>query len=574
MGSDLSESPPKSPFWETLKVRDSPEWGVGGRTHSTVQQRRTKAPLASLNYSGLKFCHPLSFSPMLSTIIWLPVVGAILVGVCPESRSRLVALIIASINLFWTLSLMAQFDLNHVGFQMQESLSWLDSLGLTYTLGVDGLSLPLLALNSLLIWIVVYSSSQQMVRSRLFYALTLLVCGGIAGAFLAQNLLLFVLFYEVELVPLYLMIAIWGGPKRDYAAMKFLIYTAVSGVLILVGFLGLTWLSGASSFDYGAITTQDLPLKAQLVLLTILLIGFAIKTPLIPLHTWLPDAYVEASPPVAILLGGILAKLGTYGIVRFGLQLFPETWALVSPGVAIAGVVTVVYGSLTAISQKDIKRMVAYSSIGHMGYVLVACAAATPLSLLGAIGQMVSHGLILAILFYLVGVIEAKVGTRELDKLNGLLNPIRGLPLTSALLILGGMASAGIPGLVGFIAEFLVFQGSFPVFPIPTLLCIIASGLTAVYFVILLNRTCFGKLDNASAYYPNVTWAEQTPALVLAALIFFLGVQPTWLLRWSESTTTALVATLPIRGEQQIAIESQKSGAIPSLAIQLPLMND
>jgi NAD(P)H-quinone oxidoreductase subunit 4 len=494
---------------------------------------------------------------MLSTLIWLPIIGAFLIGFVPEARSRLVAFTIASCNLLWTIVLLSRFDLSNTGLQMQESLSWLDSLGLTYRLGVDGLSLPLLALNSFLIWIVIYSSNQQIVRPRLFYAFTLLVGGGIAGAFLAQNLLLFVLFYEVELIPLYLMIAIWGGPKRDYAAMKFLIYTAVSGVLILIGFLGLTWLSGASSFDYGAINTQELPLKAQLILLTILLIGFAIKTPLIPVHTWLPDAYVEASPPVTILLGGILAKLGTYGIVRFGLQLFPETWSLVSPGLAIVGVASVMYGALTAISQKDIKRMVAYSSIGHMGYVLVACAAGTELSLLGAIGQMISHGLILALLFYLVGVIEAKVGTRELDKLNGLLNPIRGLPLTSALLVLGGMASAGIPGLVGFIAEFLVFQGSFPVFPVPTLLCVIASGLTAVYFVILLNRTCFGKLDNATAYYPNVTWAEQTPALVLAALIFFLGVQPTWLLRWSEPTTNALIATLTIEG-QQVAVNDQK----------------
>ncbi len=507
---------------------------------------------------------------MLSLLIWLPVFGALLLGICPDVQARRVALAIASLNLCWTLFLMAQFDLNDIGLQMQESLSWLDALGLTYRLGVDGLSLPLLALNSLLIWIVIYGSSQQLVRSRLFYVLTLLVCGGIAGAFLAQNLLLFVLFYEVELVPLYLMIVIWGGPKRDYAAMKFLLYTAVSGVLILIGFLGLTWLSGASSFDYGAIATQSLPLKTQLILLTIVLIGFAIKTPLIPLHTWLPDAYVEASPPVAILLGGILAKLGTYGIVRFGLQLFPETWSLISPGLAIVGVVTVMYGSLTAISQNDIKRMVAYSSIGHMGYVLVACAAGTPLSLLGAIGQMVSHGLILAILFYLVGVIEAKAGTRELDKLNGLLNPIRGLPLTSALLILSGMASAGIPGLVGFIAEFLVFQGSFSVFPIPTLLCIVASGLTAVYFVILLNRTCFGKLDNATAYYPIVTWAEQAPALVLAALIVFLGVQPSWLLRWSEPTMTALAAVLPISNEQ-IAIEGQQSEiSFQFSALQLP----
>jgi NAD(P)H-quinone oxidoreductase subunit 4 len=248
------------------------------------------------------------------------------------------------------------------------------------------------------------------------------------------------------------------------------------------------------------------------------------------------------------------------------LQLFPETWSTISPGLSIIGVVSVMYGALTAISQTDIKRMVAYSSIGHMGYVLVACAAGTDLSLLGAVGQMVSHGLILALLFYLVGTIEAKVGTRELSQLNGLLNPIRGLPLTSSLLVLGGMASAGIPGLVGFIAEFLVFQGSFSVFPVATLLCIIASGLTAVYFVILLNRTCFGKLDNSTAYYPQVTTREQAPALLLVALIVFLGVQPVWLLRWSEPTAKALFADLP-RPEQ---IVSKPSSQYISQASTLP----
>ena len=506
---------------------------------------------------------------MLSTLIWLPMLGAALIAFCPIRLSRWAALAIASLNLFVTLLLFSQFDLSQTGMQLSEYLPWLDSLGLTYRLGVDGLSLPLQALNSLLIWIVIYGSDQKIDRPRLFYALVLIVGGGIAGAFLSQNLLLFVLFYEVELIPIYLLIAIWGSARRDYAAMKFLIYTAISGALILAGFLGLTQLSGASSFDYAAISSQissqNLPLNTQVLLLTILLIGFAIKTPLVPLHTWLPDAYVEASPPVAILLGGIVAKLGTYGLVRFGLQLFPEAWSVVAPGLAVIGVASVLYGALTAISQQDLKRMVAYSSIGHMGYVLVAAAAGTQLSLLGAVGQMVSHGLILAMLFYLVGVIETKVGTRDLSKLNGLLNPIRGLPLTSALLVVGGMASAGIPGLVGFISEFLVFQGSFPVFPIPALLCVLASGLTAVYFVILMNRTCFGKLDNDTAYYPKVTGREQVPALVLAALIFFLGVQPSWLLRWSESTTNALTASLPIMENQ---VEQQVAIVYPSLPVQ------
>ncbi|MGC1245623.1 MAG: NADH-quinone oxidoreductase subunit M, partial [Spirulinaceae cyanobacterium] len=274
----------------------------------------------------------------------------------------------------------------------------------------------------------------------------------------------------------------------------------------------------------------------------------------VPLHTWLPDAYTEASPAVTILLGGVFAKLGTYGLIRYGLQLFPDTWSVVAPGLAVIGTVSVLYGALSAIAQKDIKRMVAYSSIGHMGYILVATAAGTKLSILGAVAQMISHGLILALLFHLVGIIERKVGTRDLDVLNGLMNPIRGLPLTSALLITAGMASAGIPGLVGFAAEFIVFQGSFATFPIPTLLCIIASGLTAVYFVILLNRTCFGKLDNQRAYYPTVLLSETIPAFVLTLIILFLGVQPNWLLRWIEPTTDLLA--VDIHQTEQVALQN------------------
>jgi len=496
---------------------------------------------------------------MLSLLIWLPLFGAIVLGVYPKlSAARNFALSIASLTFLITLFLFFKFDPTISGVQMEEYLPWLQQIGLSYRLGLDGISLPLLALNSFLTWIVIYGSKSEIDRSRLFYALILVVSSVVAGAFVAQNLLLFILFYELELIPLYLLIAIWGGEKRTYAAMKFLIYTAISGFLILLGFFGLTWLSGSSSFDYTANlqSISSIPLPTQVIILTILLVGFGIKTPLVPLHTWLPDVYVESSPAVAILLGGVLAKLGTYGIVRFGLQLLPDAWAELSPVLGIIGTVSVLYGALTAIAQKDIKRMVAYSSIGHMGYVLVACAAGTKLSLIGAVGQMVSHGLILALLFYLVGVIETKVGTRDLDALNGLLNPIRGLPLTSTLLIIGGMASAGIPGLVGFIAEFLVFQGSFTVFPILTLLCIISSGLTAVYFVILLNRTCFGKLDNATAYYPKVTWAEHTPALILVALIFFLGIQPSWLLKWSEPTTNSLVASLVESVDRQIVLQS------------------
>ena len=500
---------------------------------------------------------------MLSTLIWLPVVGAAIVGFYPASldsqKLRQITTAFVVVTLAYSLWLLTQFDLSYSGLQFAEYLTWIPKIGISYSLGVDGLSFPLVILNILLTGIAIYSIGENLERSRLYYSLILLINAGIAGALMAQNLMLFVIFYELELIPFYLMISIWGGEKRGYASIKFLLYTAVSGLLIIAAFLAMAFLSGASSFDYDAINSHDFGLTTQLVLLALILVGFGIKIPLVPLHTWLPDAYTEASPATTILLGGILAKLGTYGLIRFGLQLFPQTWQLVAPGLAIVGTIGVLSGALNAIAQKDIKRMVAYSSIGHMGYILVAAAAGTDLSLLGAVAQMISHGLILALLFHLVGIVERKVGTRELDILNGLMNPVRGLPLTSALLITAGMASAGIPGLVGFAAEFLVFQGSFTTFPIPTLLCIIASGLTAVYFVILLNRTCFGRLNNKLAYYPKVLTTETLPALVLTAIILVLGIQPNWLLKWIEPTTNNMVAQITSGSIEQVAVIERRS---------------
>jgi NAD(P)H-quinone oxidoreductase subunit 4 len=483
---------------------------------------------------------------MLTLLLLLPLIGALIVGFFPGNieakRLRQVTELFAILTLAWSLLLLFKFDLTNAQLQFQQSLPWIPQLGLTFSLGIDGLSLPLIILNGLLTGVAIYSIGPNLDRSRLYYALILLINAGISGALMAQNLLLFIIFYELELIPFYLMIAIWGGEKRGYASMKFLLYTAFSGLLVLSAFLGIGLLGGNGSFDYNPQMTEGFSDSIKLILLVLILVGFGIKIPLVPLHTWLPDAYTEASPATAILLGGILAKLGTYGVIRFGLQLFPQTWVQIAPILAIIGTITVLYGALSAIAQKDIKRMVAYSSIGHMGYILVAVAAGTELSVLGAVAQMVSHGLILALLFHLVGIVERKAGTRDLNVLNGLMNPIRGLPLTSALLITGGMASAGIPGLVGFVSEFIVFQGSFSTFPIPTLLCILASGLTAVYFVILLNRTCFGKLDNERAYYPKVLASEMIPALVLTSIIFFLGIQPNFLVQWIEPTTNQMIA--------------------------------
>ena len=483
---------------------------------------------------------------MLSPLILVPIVIAALIGFWPGSVTgkvaRQVALVATGAVFIWSLVLLLQFNPGNESLQFQESWLWIDAIGFTYSLGVDGLSIPLLVLNGLLTAMALYSTDENIERPRFYYALVLLLNAGVAGAFLAQDLLLFFLFYEIELIPLYLLIAIWGGQRRGYAATKFLLYTAVSGILILAAFLGLVFISGTSSFAYSEARNMAslLPLGRQLLLLGAILIGFGIKIPLVPFHTWLPDAHVEASTPISMLLAGVLLKLGTYGLLRFGVELFPEAWTFLAPGLAIWAVVSVLYGALTAISQRDMKKMVAFSSVAHMGYILLALAAATPLSLVASVLQMVSHGLISALLFFLVGIIYKKTGSRDLDTLNGLFNRERGLPLIGSLMVVGVMASAGIPGMVGFISEFLIFRGSFPVFPVQTLLCMIGTGLTAVYFLILLDRAFFGRLSAKVINLPSVNWAERTPGIILAILIVILGVQPGWLVHLSETTTAAM----------------------------------
>ncbi|MGB3691544.1 MAG: NADH-quinone oxidoreductase subunit M [Spirulinaceae cyanobacterium] len=483
---------------------------------------------------------------MLSVFILLPLLGALTISLLPQkwepSRYRSVALFFASAILVWNIFLLFQFDPTQAEMQFSENINWIEWIGLNYHLGLDGLSLPLLFLNSLLTLIAIVFSSRSIPRPRFYFALLLILSAGASGAFLAQDLLLFFLFYEVEIIPLYFLIAIWGGKRRGYAAMKFLLYTTFSGILVLASFLGLVWFTGATSFDYQVLRSQTLPVGTQFWLLGSLLIGLGIKIPIFPFHTWLPDAHVEASTPVSVLLAGVLLKLGTYGLLRFGVGLFLEAWTIFAPWLATIAAISALYGASCAIAQTDMKKVVAYSSIAHMAYILLAASATTPLSLVAAIFQMVSHGLISALLFILVGLVYEKTGTREVKALSGLLNPERGLPITGSLMIVGVMASSGIPGMVGFIAEFVVFRGSFPIFPVQTLFCMVGTGLTAVYFLLVINRVFFGRLTEKLSNLPKVQWREHIPALVLTALIIILGLQPNWMLRWSEPQGLALIS--------------------------------
>ncbi|MEC4802678.1 MAG: NADH-quinone oxidoreductase subunit M [Jaaginema sp. PMC 1079.18] len=488
---------------------------------------------------------------MLSALVWIPILGAIAIALLPldwdVKRYRQIAITIATILCVWTLVLGFNFNPDQGSMQFVERIDWLPSLGINYHLGLDGLSLPLIVLNSFLTLVAIYSTNEKIQRSRFYFALMLFLSGGVAGAFLAQDLLLFFLFYELEVIPLYFLIAIWGGGRRGYAAMKFLIYTALSGFLVLASFLGIVWFSHATSFDYEPLRSSALPLNLQFWLLGMLLVGLFIKIPIFPFHTWLPDAHVEASTPVSVLLAGVLLKLGTYGLLRFGVGLFREAWIVFAPWLAYLAAISALYGAFTAIAQQDMKKVVAYSSIAHMAYILLAAAATTPLSLIAAVFQMISHALISALLFLLVGVVYKKTGTRDVKVLRGLLNPERGLPVVGSLTILGVMASAGIPGMIGFIAEFLVFRGSFPLFPIATLLCMIGTGLTAVYFLLMVNNVFFGRLSEPLSQLPQVQWSERIPAIALAVLIVVLGLQPGWISRWSEVDTATLIVDPSLR---------------------------
>jgi NAD(P)H-quinone oxidoreductase subunit 4 len=485
---------------------------------------------------------------MLNSLVWLPILGAIIVSLLPEKteakKIRSLSLVFAILTLIVTLIIFWRFDPSLAAPQFVQNNPWIAFIGLNYHLGIDGLSLPLILLNSLLTLIAIFSSNKALVRPKFYYSLLLVLSAGAAGAFLARDLLLFFLFYEIEIIPLYFLIAIWGGVRKNYAAMKFLLYTFASGILVLASFLGLVWVTGSQTFDYESLKNHGLPLVTQLWLIAPLLVGVFIKIPIFPFHTWLPDAHVEASTPISVLLAGVLLKLGTYALLRFGVGLFLDAWTFLAPWLATLAAISALYGACCAIAQKDMKKVVAYSSIAHMAYILLAAAAATPLSMTAAIFQMISHGLISALLFLLVGIVYKETGTRDVDSLTGLLNPQRGLPLTGSLMILGVMASAGIPGMVGFISEFLVFRGAFPIFPVQTLFCLVGTGLTAVYFLLVVNRVFFGRLDESMSKLPRVPLWEHLPTFALIISIFAFGIQPSWVVYWTEVQATSLLTGL------------------------------
>ena len=440
-------------------------------------------------------------------------------------------------------------------------VDWLPRLGLVLDLGLDGLSLPLVLLAALITAMAVLATPLEQQRARLFYGLLLATNVGLMGAFLARNALLFVLAYELILIPTTLLVAIWGGERRAGAAIRFLVYGAVSGIALLTAVLAFGWLNpGGLDFSFAALASHQIAPDQQRILLALVLLAFGLKLPMVPLHGWQPLTYSQAPTPVAMLLSGAVSKLGAYGLLRFGIGFLPDAWSDWSAWIAAIGAVSAIYGALNAIAQLDMRRLVAYSSLGHMGFLLLALAAATPLSLQGVMAQILAHGLIIALLFCLVGLVETKTGTAQIPELSGLLNAQRGLPFTMGLMLLALMAAAGVPGQAGFVAELLVFEGSWVAYPIPTLVCLISSGFTAVYAVRLFNRVGFGRLDNTKANWVSTSWMERAPALVLTALVVAAGIWPTLLTGLSEGAT----APLALRSSEAVTVIASAAPLSPS----------
>lgn len=392
-----------------------------------------------------------------------------------------------------SLVILGIFQYGTSGFQLTENAGWASSFGLNYVVAIDGISLPLLLIATILS-LLAAAGSWDLIQTRQgeYYALFLLFETGIIGVFTSLNLILFYVFWEIVLVPMFFFIGIWGGPRKKYASMKFLIFTYSGSIIMLFGFLAVyawTGAQGSPTFDYGlhnelANRVSSLPMILQLAAAVTTFIGFAVKLPIVPFHTWLPDAHVEAPAPVSVLLAGLLLKMGGYGMVRYNLLLFPKAAEVLWPYFAAIGLITMIYGASVAILQEDLKRMIALTSINHMGYVLLGTFTRNTIGVSGAVFQMFNHALAIGILFLMTGYIHEHAGTRNISELHGL----RGkMPRTVTLLLLGSIAAMAVPGLANFISEYQVIQGALQANYLFAV-AILAPALTVGYFLWMLRR--------------------------------------------------------------------------------------
>lgn len=478
--------------------------------------------------------------PFLTLITFVPLLGSLVIAIfVPRQQVRTikwVAAVAGLIPLILVLVMWAQWGAapqDEAGMRFSEHVNWIPSLGISYYLGTDGISFPLVALTALLTLVAILASWDIIAhRDKDFYALLLLLETGMMGVFVALDYVVFYVFWELVLVPMYFLIGVWGGPRREYAAIKFFIYTLVGSVIMLLGILALYFGAGLGTFNMMTIAKvagTKLPYIAQLWIFGALFLGFAVKVPVFPFHTWLPDAHVEAPTPISVVLAAILLKMGTYGFFRVSYPTLPEAANAFALVMATLGLINIIYGALTAMAQRDLKKLVAYSSISHMGFVLLGLAAATPAALNGALYMNISHGLISGMLFLLVGSIYERTHTREIQKLGGLFMV---MPVIASVLAFSAFANLGLPGLSGFISEFFVLAGTFPVNPTWVGLAILGMIIVAAFNLWMLQRVVMGEAREEYHGVTDVSALEGICFTPVVALIVVLGVYPDLLLRF------------------------------------------
>ena len=461
--------------------------------------------------------------PYLSLILFLPLAAAVAIMLFPKDSSRWLAALASLVVLGLSIAAFLAFDRSVSGMQLVEKAPWIPQYGVSYFVGVDGISLPMVVLTGLLVFMAVLVSWRQDIRPKEYFALVMVLETAMMGVFVSVDLLLFFLFWELELAPMYLLIGIWGGVRREYAAMKFILYTMAGSVFMLVGIFAIYFAAGKNTFDMTVLGAQQYAPTFQLVVFLLLAVGFAVKIPMFPFHTWLPDAHTEAPTAISVLLAGVLLKMGAYGLIRIPMGMLPEAAHQIAPWLAGFAVVNVLYGAAVSMMQQDLKRMIAYSSVSHMGYVLLGASALTAVGMQGAVLQMFTHGTITGLLFMMVGLVYDRTHTRTISNLGGLAAK---MPAIAVTFVVAGLASLGLPGMSGFVAEFLVFIGTFPVWQVATLLGAFGIVITAGYLLWMLQRVFMGPISEKWAHVGDANALEIFYVSVMVAVIVGVGVFP------------------------------------------------
>jgi len=490
--------------------------------------------------------------PLLSTLIFLPAVGAVLLSFVPKGREEVmrgIALAVAALTFVLSLPLYVGFDGATSAFQFDEKYDWIPTIGAGYHVGIDGLSLLMVLLTTLLSPLVILASWND-IRQRVkgYLAAMLLLETGMIGVFCALDLMLFYVFWEAMLIPMYFIIGVWGGPRRIYAAVKFFIYTMFGSLLMLVAILFIYFYHGGSTFDLLDFRNQVFPLQYQLWLFGAFGLSFAIKVPMFPFHTWLPDAHVEAPTAGSVILAGVLLKMGTYGFLRFCLPLFPNAALELAPVISVLAIIGIIYGAWVAMVQPDIKKLVAYSSVSHLGFVMLGIFSFTHQGVQGGLLQMVNHGLSTGALFLLVGMLYERRHTRMISDFGGL---ARQVPVFTAFFMIVTLSSIGLPGLNGFVGEFLVLLGTFLSNKVYAALAATGVIFAAVYMLWMFERVMFGKITREeNAQLRDLSPREIAVLVPVVVFIVLIGVWANPFLKKMETSVDHLLSTVQQRAAQ------------------------